>query len=379
MQPHEPLRLALFFTRNVSLRTWQEGGMLERELALYRRLRDSGVETTLITYGGAGDPALAGRTPGLEVLCNERGLPAPLYERLLPLLHARALRRCQLFKTNQTDGARAALRAARLWRRPLLARSGYLWSANAERESGRDSRRARRARRLERRAFRAARLVSVTTEAMRAEACARTGVAPGRVRVVPNYVDTDLFRPPAAPRPEGELVFVGRLSAEKNLPALFEAIAPLAAARLTVIGAGDERAGLERRFPALAARVRWLGSVPNPELPAHLGRASLFVLPSRYEGHPKALLEAMACGLAVLGADAPGIRELLRHGETGWLCKPDPASLRAAIEELLARPELREALGHAARRRAVEVFSLDRVARLEGALLREAASRPAPS
>ena len=70
-----------------------------------------------------------------------------------------------------------------------------------------------------------------------------------------------------------------------------------------------------------------------------LTKSTIFVLPSFYEGHPKALLEAMSCGAPVLGADSPGIRELIRHGNTGYLCGTDLRSIRVALEELLSSPD----------------------------------------
>src|SRR3546814_18364330 len=75
----------------------------------------------------------------------------------------------------------------------------------------------------------------------------------------------------------------------------------------------------------------------------------IFVLPSSYEGHPKTLLEAMACGAAVIGTDVPGIREVIEDGRTGLLCAPTAAALRDAIERLLSDEPLRRRLGGHAR------------------------------
>jgi glycosyltransferase involved in cell wall biosynthesis len=79
----------------------------------------------------------------------------------------------------------------------------------------------------------------------------------------------------------------------------------------------------------------------------------------------------MACGLPVIGADSPGIRELICHGETGWLCGTDSASIRTAIQLLLADAALRQRLGRNARRFVEENFTLDRIVEMELALLRE--------
>ncbi len=99
----------------------------------------------------------------------------------------------------------------------------------------------------------------------------------------------------------------------------------------------------------------------------------IFVLPSFYEGHPKALAEAMACELPVIGADSVGIREMIKHGETGYTCATDPDSIREAIRELIADPDLCTRLGRNARRYIQENYALDKIASLEATLLREVA------
>ena len=127
------MHLVLFFTRGVSLQTWASVGSLEREIALYLRLGEKGVHVTFITYGGSGDLQYASQHDGIEILCNRWNLPPRWYERLLPFLHARILRSADVIKTNQTNGADVALRAARIWRKPLIARCGYMWSEFAQR------------------------------------------------------------------------------------------------------------------------------------------------------------------------------------------------------------------------------------------------------
>lgn len=367
------MRLTLFFSRGAGLGLWDAGGMLARETALYRRLQErAGLEVGFVTYGVRDALEYGGRLPGLRILDNRWRLPSRLYESMLPWLHGAWLRGSDVIKTNQTNGAEVARRAARLWRRPLVARCGYMWSEFARRQLGETSRTARQARQLEERVFADAARIVVTTPAMRDDVARRVPAAAARTVVIPNYVDTTRFRPPTGPRAEGEIVFVGRLAPQKNVAALLEAIQPLDC-RLTVVGDGELRAELQARFAELGSRVSWRGRVANETLPDLLAGATLFVLPSHYEGHPKALLEAMASGLAVVGANTPGVREVVRHGETGWLCGTDPASLRAAIRELLGRPDLREALGRGARRYVETHCSLERVARQELSLYGELA------
>jgi glycosyltransferase involved in cell wall biosynthesis len=366
------LPLIVFFTYRVSLDTWRERGILERETALYRRLLPDLGAVTFITYG-AGDGGLQPRLGGIRVLPRPRALSPAAMSLLAPWLYRRDVRAAAVLKTNQASGAWTAILAKWLTRRPLVVRCGYAWSFNRDREGGAAWRRAL-IRLLERLAVRAADLVVVTTREAGAYLVTAHGVAPARLRVVPNHVDVERFAPGGAERDEARVLFVGRLSPEKNLATLVDAVAAVPGLRLDLIGAGPERETLARRAAAAGARVQFRGTVPNDVLPRELNRAAMFALPSRYEGQPKALLEAMACGLPVLGADVPGIRELVRHGETGWLCAPDAAALAAGLRDLRADPALRHRLGKNARAMVEREFSLDAVAARELAVLREAAS-----
>jgi glycosyltransferase involved in cell wall biosynthesis len=347
-------------------------GMLERELAIYKRLLHRGFEVTFVTYGGEEDLAYSDQMDGIHILCNKTGLPPAVYENSLCSLHRDSLESCNIMKTNQLNGAELALSASRVFGKPLVARCGYIWSRHVALEDGFDSEAAVHAREVEEKVFRGATRVVVTTPAMRSDVLQRVPEAAAKITVIPNYVDTEVFRPSSVVRDERALTFVGRIAPEKNVAALLEAIQPLEV-KLTIIGEGRLRPELQERFGTLDGRVNWEGNVPNTKLPAYLNRAGSFVLPSLHEGHPKALIEAMACGLPVIGGDSPGIRELICHKETGYLCGCDAPSIREAIQEVLADPKLRTDMGRNAREYVVTNYSLDKIVESECALLKETA------
>lgn len=356
--------LVLFFTRGVSLRTWALTGMLDREIAIYRRLIEKGAEVSFVTYGGPSDLDYADRLGKIRILCNVSSEPLERYEEKLAALHCEALASADVIKTNQSYGAQTALRVARHLDVPLVARCGYLWSANAAREYGTDSDQAWEARRTEEEVFSAAEAVVVTTSSMKNDIAGRLPEVAGKINVIPNYVDTTLFCPmPVEPTPNSVL-FIGRIALEKNIDLLLEALSSLPAT-LRIIGEGRLRPKLQDRFSHLDDRVTWEGAVPNTELPQYINEATAFVLPSRYEGHPKALLEAMACQSAVVGGDSPGIREIITHGENGLLCELKPFSLRDTIRHLITDLELRRRLGAQARRYVLDRYSLEKIAKKE--------------
>jgi glycosyltransferase involved in cell wall biosynthesis len=132
-------------------------------------------------------------------------------------------------------------------------------------------------------------------------------------------------------------------------------------ATLTAIGQGSQQEALDRYAHEKGVSVVWKGTVPQSELSDELGKHQVFVLPSLYEGSPKTLLEAMACGLPCVATDVTGSKEVLRDGENGVLAQPTAESIRQALEELLSNAELREKLGANARKTILETYSFEKV------------------
>ena len=154
--------------------------------------------------------------------------------------------------------------------------------------------------------------------------------------------------------PELSIAATGRLVPDKGFDLLLRALALLGGDvppwRLAILGEGPEREALEALSRALDLdhRVTFLGYRENP-FPI-LDRCDLFVLPSRIEAQPLALLEAMALGRPVVATDCPlGLSEVVEDGRSGLLVPPeDPPALAGAVRRLLLSPELREDLGRGA-------------------------------
>jgi len=230
--------------------------------------------------------------------------------------------------------------------------------------------------RAQRLAHRLATHVTAVSEAV-ADSAMALGVPRGRITVIPNGVDTDRFDG-RAPADEARRVLgggeaplvgsVGCLAPRKDYGTLLEALALLAgrgrAFGAVLVGEGPERAALEARSTALGlgARVRFLGERCAVE--RLLPGMDVFVLSSREEGIPNALLEAMAAGRPCVATAVGGTPEVLEDGATGWLVPAgSPEALAAALEEALARPEEALRRGAAARRAMRERHSIGAMAR----------------
>ena len=203
---------------------------------------------------------------------------------------------------------------------------------------------ARHIRPLAREALRRAREVIAVSESLAGEARELGAPSP---RVIPNGVEIPTTSAPEAT--PSEVLFAGRLSEEKGIDDLLAAAAGL---RLVVAGDGP----LRPRVPDA------LGFVPRDELARLYDRAAVVVCPSRREGFGVTCAEAMAHGRAVVASAIGGLTELVEHEVTGLLVPPrDPIALRAAIDRLLAAPDLRARLGAEGRRRVAHTCAWERV------------------
>ena len=131
---------------------------------------------------------------------------------------------------------------------------------------------------------------------------------------------------------------------------------------------------LKDRFGDLDGRIHWLGRLKNEELPTYYNQARAFVISSRSEGTNRSMIEAMACGLPVIGTNVPELKYMLQHEETGYLCESDADSIAAAIETVLSKPTLMQTMGENARKFAVEHYSLEQLAQRGFDLLQEVAT-----
>ena len=200
--------------------------------------------------------------------------------------------------------------------------------------------------------------------------------------VIPPGVDHDRFRPlDAGARAEARRRFgldpaqplvlgVSRLVPRKGFDVVIDAVAALresgSGVQLAIAGAGRDRRRLERRSKG---RVQFLGRVADADLPTLYACADVFAMCCRdrwggreAEGFGIVFLEAAACGVPAVAGSSGGSHEAVADGETGFVVAPrDVGAARAAIAKLVGDAELRDRMGEAARRRAVEAFDNDRL------------------
>lgn len=205
------------------------------------------------------------------------------------------------------------------------------------------------------------------------------------IGVIPNGVNVATFHP-ATEKAEHHgpvrLIFVGRVVFQKGLDVLFRALAALPTEldwELEIIGDGDARPALtlEAAQLGIAPRITFSGWQDRAIIAERYRAADLFVFPSRDEGMPNVVLEAMASGLPIVATAIAGSEELVREGENGHLVPTENApALTDALARLIAQPETCRAMGRASRERIEREYTWARVAACYLDLLREKCAPP---
>lgn len=188
------------------------------------------------------------------------------------------------------------------------------------------------------------------------------------LKVIPNGIDLAPFQTPprkvtradlGLPADAVVLVYVGRLSPEKNLPFLLRAFLGVAAAKsgsiLLVVGDGPELEGLRAQTAqaGMNERVKFVGKVPYAQIPDYVSMGDAFVTASETEVHPLSVIEALAAGLPALGIQSPGVGDTIVDGDNGLLSGSDLAAFTAKLMVLVTETEARQRMALRARESAL--------------------------
>lgn len=192
------------------------------------------------------------------------------------------------------------------------------------------------------------------------------------IQVIPNAIDLSVFTPALQPVADGpvQLLYVGRFNVFKNVETLIEAAAKLdqmnvGEFELTLVGEGEQRHMLERKVSdlGLTRRVHFMGWVARDRIVDHYRRADIFVTATTWEGMPNTVLEAMACGLPIVGTRVSGLHELVRDGVNGYLVPTkDAHALAEAIARLIDNGYERRRMGRQSRKLVEREFAWEYIA-----------------
>ncbi len=373
----------LIFTYGVSLKDWYKTGLIFREILIYKSLREKKINFIFLTFGNNEDLNYSNILENIKIIPTGKLIDSdiPKWSLIKSLILPFKLRTIfmgvDLIKTNQIDGSWIAYIAKILYKKRIIIRGGFERLIRYKMEFYYTKSRNYFKYLInyswifmnELLAYKLADGIILTNKqdikfVIKCFKLKRK-YKKKKISYFPNYIDTNLFKPVNLPKKEKHILFIGSLKIIKNLYNLLEAFIDLKDFSLDIVGKGPIEKNLKNKVVELGVNVNFLGTFPNDKIPEIINQYDIFILPSYYEGNPKALLEAMSCGGVCIGSNISGIKTIIKHKDNGYLCGLTPTSIRNSIVDLYENKSLREKLSINARKYILTNFSLKSLSKKE--------------
>lgn len=384
--------LGMVFTYPVSLEDWVKLGLLDREKMIYEEhLRKGNFEEVVWFTFGTNDGNLRDDlvSKGLldsriKVCCApnwaKKNHMRLLYSFLIPIVHCTTCKKLSIVKSNQMGGARVAAAIAKKNRIPFEFRTGYTYSIFRQKKLRSEKSIVKRIKGsfwlryykvVEAAMYKKCDFAVVSSEADRQYIIREYGISEDKIQILTNYIDCTKFQPTISlNKKRNRFVFVGRLTKQKNLKSLIEAFTDIDVG-LDIYGDGEQREELQKIVDERGVDVVLKGRVSNDDLPSIYNDYKYFILPSFYEGMPKTLLEAMACGCVCFGTKVEGNKEVIRDKYTGYIIdgtKSEDIS-KVVIQIIHNREEDLSFISENSRKYVLSNHSLEKIAEIEHKLI----------
>ncbi len=344
------IKILLLMTTGMSLKRWDEIGQLSRELDIYENLGKRIGNIYVYTFGKNENRFVeknsyvticAQKTSFLWDLAIIPGKIIRIFNLFWNIhnifIHYYFFKTLDIIKTNQFKGSILAVILKRIFKKKLVVRMGYY--------HGHINGVSFKRRIIERIVFSTADKIIVTDKSAKSFLTNKYDLQPNKVCFIPNYINIERFAPTEEKRTY-DILYVGRVTDIKNLHVLIKGISLIKNKKvsLLIIGSGSSIKKIKKLAEFNNVDLTHIPKADNFDLPRYYNMSKLVALLSPYEGNPKILLEAMACGRPVIATDVPGINSIITHRKNGLLCQITPESVADAIRLLWDNPKLAEQL-----------------------------------
>ena len=364
------MNLVLTFTYTISLKDWEKAGLLEREILIYQRFSQKGINLWFLTYGDKSDFSYSDKLKGIKIVPIKNKIKYfPFLKTLLfPIFNYKLFKNVDIIKTNQMEGSWITWILKIIFRKKVIIRCGYEALKNTLFEYKLFKKRRLLLKLLflyfvELVSYKISDHIILSNLYDKKFVIRLFKIKPKKISLISNFIDTEKFRPIPTEKKENTILYIGRLKEEKNLENLIKSFKYLKDYSLDIIGKGELKPLLLKKIDTLnlQSQIKFLGMIPNSEIPEVINQYHILILPSLWEGNPKVILEAMSCGVMCIGTNIPGIKEIITHKKNGFLCKKDSKSIAYAIKYIFDNPKLRESLGKNAREYIIKNNSLEKI------------------
>ena len=365
------MHILLIFTYNVSLADWKETGILDREIRLYKKLNDLyGVKFTFLTFGDDTDLSIdipykfINILPIYSVVKQKKGkLTKLLSSFMIPFQIRSLIDNPDVVKTNQLLGSWIAITMKIFYRYPIVIRTGY----NILEFSIKNKKNV-----LKIIFYYFLTMVSVIMSDLYTVTSKKDSefikkyikVKGNGIVIKPNWVDINESVKYVRSKKINDVICVGRLEEQKNFGYLIESFSN-SKTTLNIVGKGRLREALQKKAVQNNTNVNFISPVKNEELLELMSTFKFFILPSRFEGSPKVVLEAMSVGCIVIANDLPEIREIIQNNWNGLITPAIENNFRLAFENISKDSDKQKQLSQQAFKTISESYSLEEYAQQE--------------
>ena len=360
------INLVVFFSYNISLKTWFDNKFINRELNIYNKLiENEKFNIWFITYGDKSDLLYKKKLNNINIIPIYSNLDNNIFIKFFqfiffPFKYYKILKKADIYKTNQLTGAPLAILCNIIFKKKLVIRVGWeptyfyknwgisyfkniILTVNSFL------------------AYNFSNYIILTTKEIKNFISRKYLFNTKKVIIIPNYVDTKLFNN-RNKKKKFTFLNISRLVYQKNL---FDLLSIFSNSRFSIhiIGQGNLKKDLIKFAQKNSVKLKIIKPVSNKSLPNLISKYKAYITTSKIEGSPKALLEVMSCELPVFAIVAPGINNFLSNKEA-YIYK-NTHDLKNAISNINFSNKNFVKKGRVARQKIISQFSLDKIYYLE--------------
>jgi glycosyltransferase involved in cell wall biosynthesis len=361
------INLVVFFSYNISLKTWFNNKFINRELNLYNKLiKDDKFNIWFITYGDKSDLLYQKKLNNINIIPIYSNVDNNIFIKVFqflffPFKYYKILKKADIYKTNQLTGAPLAIFCNILFKKKLVIRVGWeptyfykSWGISYFKNIILTVNSLL--------AYNFGNYIILTTKEIKNFICRKYLFNTKKIIIIPNYVDTKLFNNRNKTKKKNTFLNISRLVHQKNL---FDLLSIFSNSKFSIhiIGEGNLKKNLLNFAHINSVKLKIIRPVSNKILPNLISKYKMYITTSKIEGSPKVLLEVMSCELPVFATVAPGIDNFLSNKE-GYIFK-NTQDLKNAINNINFSNKNLKKKGRVARQKIISQFSFDKIYNIE--------------
>ena len=350
----------IFFSFGVSLKTWDEKKILDREIGYYNELQKNNYKLTFVTYGDKNDLKFKKKIKNIKILPIFRNIKKNFFTKYLifliaPFILQKSMNECEIIKSHQISGGLLAATCAFFYKKKLIVRAGWEPTQNYRKWNiGFFKYLLLFLNSLI--SYKFSEKIITTSSELKNFINKKYTINKNKISIIPNAINVDRFKRFNIKKYKNRAINISRLEHQKNLFKLLD-ICKSSKLNIDIIGSGKQLIQLKRYANSLGVRVQFVGQIKNNKISKMLSKYMFYLTASKIEGSPKSIMEAMSAELPIFGLKAKGLSSLVVNGKTGYLYSDIKKLSNAIIKNKKNNNHLKK-IGKNARKQILRKFSL---------------------